>query len=413
MCIVGAGLAGLACARALSFRGIEVAVLEAADGVGGRVRTDARDGFLLDRGFQVALTAYPELQHQLDTRKLALQRFEPGALVRVNGKLRHVTDPQRRPRHAFATAVAPVGSPLDKARLLKLVTDIRRGSPADLLRKPPAGTDDPTTLEALVARGFSDTMIDEFFVPLLGGIQLDPLLEVPFRRAAVILRMLAEGDAAVPAAGMQAIPDQLAADVPAGAIRLGTTVAAVDGTTAVLEGGKRVTAKALVVATEGPGAVQLLGLPRVASRAVTAVYFAADAPPVPDKLVMLDGDRSGPAGTVAVMSNVAPSYAPSGRALVVAEVLGPVDREGVESAVRQQLRGWFGGAVDGWEHLHTYRIAHAHPDQRPGFSPKQRVDLGDGVFVCGDHRDTPAIQGALFSGKRTAAAVLRRLKGAA
>jgi len=139
------------------------------------------------------------------------------------------------------------------------------------------------------------------------------------------------------------------------------------------------------------------------------VYFGADAAPVPDKLVMLDGDRSGPAGTVAVMSNVAPTYAPPGRALVVAEVLGPVDREGVEAAVRTQLCGWFGGAVDRWEHLHTYRIPHAHPDQRPGFSAKQRVDLGEGVFVCGDHRDTPAIQGALFSGKRTAAAVLRRL----
>lgn len=411
MCIVGAGLAGLACARALAFRGIECTVLEAADGVGGRVRTDALDGFLLDRGFQVALTAYPELQHQLDTRKLALQRFEPGALVRVNGKLRHVTDPQRRPRHAVSTAVAPIGSPLDKVRLLRLVTEIRRGTPVDLLRKPAPGVDDPTTLEALVARGFSDAMIDEFFVPLLGGIQLDPLLEVPFRRAAVILRMLAEGDAAVPAAGMGAIPAQLASDLPEGVVRLRTSVAAVDGTTAVLADGGRVTAKALVVATEGPAAVELLGLPEVASRSVTAVYFAADAPPVPDKLVMLDGDRSGPAGTVAVMSNVAATYAPAGRALVVGEVLGPVDREGVEAAVRGQLRGWFGGAVDGWEHLRTYRIAHAHPDQRPGFSPRQRVDLGEGLFVCGDHRDTPAIQGALFSGKRTAAAVLRRLRG--
>jgi phytoene dehydrogenase-like protein len=412
VCIVGAGLAGLACARALSFRGVECAVLEAADDVGGRVRTDAFDGFLLDRGFQVALTAYPELQHQLDTGKLALQRFEPGALVRINGKLRHVTDPQRRPRHALSTAMAPVGSPADKVRLLKLVTEVRRGTPADLLRRPPAGTEDPTTLEALVARGFSDTMIDEFFVPLLGGIQLDPLLEVPFRRAAVILRMLADGDAAVPAAGMQAIPDQLASDIPAGVVRCNTRVASVDGTTAVLADGARVTARALVVATEGPGAVELLGLPEVASRSVTAVYFGAEEPPVPDKLVMLDGDRSGPAGTVVVTSNVAPTYAPPGRALVVGEVLGPVDREGVESAVRRQLRGWFGGAVDRWEHLRTYRIPHAHPDQRAGFSAKQRVDLGGGLFVCGDHRDTPAIQGALFSGKRTAAAVMRRLRGA-
>jgi protoporphyrinogen oxidase len=225
--------------------------------------------------------------------------------------------------------------------------------------------------------------------------------------------MLADGDAALPAAGMQAIPDQLAGDLPEGALRLQTRVASIDGTTAVLADGGRVTSKVLVVATEAPSAVALLGLPEVASRAVTAVYFAADAPPVPDKLVMLDADRSGPAGTVVVTSNVAPTYAPPRRALVVGEVLGPVDREGVDSAVRQQLRGWFGSTVDAWQHLRTYRMPHAHPDQRPGFSARQRVDLGDGVFVCGDHRDTPAIQGALFSGKRTAAAVLRRLHGPA
>ncbi len=177
----------------------------------------------------------------------------------------------------------------------------------------------------------------------------------------------------------------------------------------MLADGARVEGRALVVATEGPAAVELLGLPPVGSRAVTAVYFGADAAPVPDKLVMLDGDRSGPAGTVAVTSNVAPSYAPPGRALIVAEVLGPVDRDEVEESVRAQLRGWFGGAVDRWAHLRTYRITHAHPDQRPGFSARRRVDLGGGRFVCGDHRDTPAIQGALFSGKRTAAAVLTRL----
>ena len=409
VCIVGAGLAGLACARALSFRGVTCTVLEASDGVGGRVRTDVVDGFRLDRGFQTALTAYPELHHQLDVRRLSLQRFEPGALVRVNGRLRHVADPRRRPRHAVATALAPFGTPLDKARLLRLVTDVRRGSPASLLRRPLDGAADPTTLEELVDRGFSDRMIDEFFVPLLGGIQLDPLLEVPFRRAAVMLRMLAEGDAAVPAAGMQAIPDQLAAALPEGVVRLGVRVVAVDGTVAVPADGEPVAARALVVATEGPAAVELLGLPPVASRAVTAVYFAADAPPVPDKLVMLDGDRSGPAGTVAVISNVAPTYAPPGRALVVAQVLGPVARDGVEDAVRAQLRGWFGAGVDRWDHLRTYRIPHAHPDQRLGFSARQRVVLGGGRFVCGDHRDTPAIQGALFSGKRTAAAVLAEL----
>ncbi len=126
---------------------------------------------------------------------------------------------------------------------------------------------------------------------------------------------------------------------------------------------------------------------------------------------MLDADRSGPASAVAIMSNVAPGYAPANRALIAAEVVGPIDREGLETDARAQLRRWFGSEVDGWDHLRTYRIRHGHPDQRPGFSARRRVRLGGGRFVCGDHRDTPAIQGALFSGKRTAAAVLAELRG--
>jgi len=413
VCIVGAGLAGLACARALSFRGIECLVLEASDGVGGRVRTDAHDGFLLDRGFQVALTAYPELHHQLDVPKLRLQRFEPGALVRVGGRFHRIADPLRRPRHLLSTLFAPIGTPLDRWRLLRLLADVRRGAPADLLRRPAPPRADRSTLEELDTRGFSDGMIDEFFVPLFAGIQLDPRLEVSSRRFAVILRMLAEGDAAVPAGGMGAIPTQLAADLPDGAVRTGARVLTLDGTTAVLERGAKVSARALVVATEGPVAADLLGLEDPGSRAVACVYFGADHAPRPEPVIMLDADRSGPANDVAIMSNVAPAYAPPGKALIAAQVVGGIHRDGLEDDVRAQLRGWFGAEVDGWEHLRTYRIPHGHPDQRPGFSARRSVRLGEGRFVCGDHRDTPAIQGALFSGKRTAAAVLAELRGRA
>ena len=147
VCIVGAGLAGLACARALHFRGVECAVLEASDGVGGRVRTDHVDGFLLDRGFQVALTGYPELHHQLDVPRLRLQRFEPGALVRVGARFHRVSDPLRRPGHLFSTLFAPIGTPLDRVRLLRLLVDVQRGTAADLLRPPSPPERDRSTLE--------------------------------------------------------------------------------------------------------------------------------------------------------------------------------------------------------------------------------------------------------------------------
>jgi phytoene dehydrogenase-like protein len=411
VCIVGAGLAGLACARALTFRGVECIVLEASDGVGGRIRTDHVDGFLLDRGFQVVLTGYPELHHQLDVHRLHLQRFEPGALVRVGARFHRVADPLRQPQHLLSTLFAPIGTPMDRWRLLRLLFDVRRGTPADVLRRPSPPDADRSTLEELIARGFSDGMIDEFFVPLFGGIQLDPLLEVSKRRFEIVLRMLASGDAAVPVAGMGAIPAQLAGELPHGVVQLGARISAVDGTTVRVDGSQAVTARAVVVATEGPVAAALLGLPDPGSRPAACVYFGADRAPRPEPLVMLDADRSGPASDVAIMSNVAAGYAPPGRALIAAQVVGTIAREHLEDDVRRQLRAWFGSEVDGWDHLRTYRIPHGHPDQRPGFDARRAVRLGAGRFVCGDHRDTPAIQGALFSGKRAAAAVLSELRG--
>jgi len=402
--IVGAGLAGLACANALVGQGYEVAMLEASDGVGGRVRTDVVDGHQLDRGFQILLTDYPEAKRQLDYDALDLKLFDPGAVVRVDNAFHTVADPLRKPQHVLSSIKAPVGSLADKAKLAKLILEVRSGSPVDLLRGP-----DHSTIDALRAAGLSDAAINSFWRPLFSGIQLDPDLEVSARRFKIILRMLATGETGVPAAGMGAISSQLADRLPEGVVHLNQPVSAVTGTTAQLAEGGDVSGRAVVVATDGPNAAALLGFPEPGSRPVGALWFSTDTPPNDGRLLMLDGQSSGPVQNLAIMSNVAPSYAPPGRSLCVGAVPGPAMRHPdlAQEAVAQ-MRSWF-PLVEQWELLRVDRIEHGHPDQRPGFSPRQRVDLGEGRYVCGDHRDTASIQGALFSGRRTAVAVLEGL----
>jgi phytoene dehydrogenase-like protein len=373
------------------------------------VRTDTVDGFLLDRGFQILLTAYPEVNERLDLDALGLGLFEPGAVVRVKGRFHRVADPLRRPRLLAQTIAAPIGTPADKARLARLVVDVRRHSVQDLLRRP-----DTTTSERLTRAGFSNRMIESFWRPLFAGIQLDPDLEVSSRRFDTILRMLAVGATGVPRHGMGAIPAQLAPTLPEGTVRLGARVVEVAGSAVVLADGGLVESRAVVVATDGPEAHRLLGgrLPDPGSRAAACCWFAAPAPPLTGPVLILDGEASGPAMNVAVMSEVAPSYAPAGRALVAAAVPGPDALDPtITRRVRDQLARWFGSSTGDWRHLRTDVIAHGQPLQRPPFAPRRSVALGDGLFVCGDHRDTASSQGAMFSGERTATEVLRHLHG--
>ncbi len=406
--VVGAGLAGLACARALVGAGVEVTVLEAGDGVGGRVRTDAVDGFLLDRGFQVLLTAYPEAARVLDLAALDLRPFQAGALVRCGGRWTRVADPLRQPGDLPATLASPIGSLLDKARIGWLRQRVVSGPVERVWERP-----ERTTLAELRALGFSDRFVAAFFRPFLGGVLLDDQLQTSSRQFEFVFRAFARGDAVLPAAGMGAIPLQLAARLPEGAVRTGVRVSAVSDTGVEAQGGERVDADAVVVATAGPEASRLVpSIPAPTSLGVACVYFAADRAPLDEPILVLDGEDGGPVSNLCVPSVVAPTYAPAGAALVSASVLPSRDPgEDLEAAVRAQLRGWFGGQVDSWRHLRTYRIPHAQPGQSPpALSPPRRdVRVRPGLYVCGDHRDNASIDGALTSGRRAAEAILAEL----
>lgn len=413
--VVGAGLAGLACALDLAAAGREVLLLEASDAPGGRVRTDAANGFRMDRGFQVLLTAYPELQRRVDLEALALGSFYPGALVRAEGEFHRMADPGLEMADALRGVMAPVGSFADKLRVARLRQEVMGGDPDRLLEEGA-----PSTLATLEEAGFSGEMIDRFFRPFFGGVLLDPELGVSGRLFRYYFRMFASGLSAVPAGGMEALPRQLAAGLPAGSLRLGTRVGKVDARAVEVEEGDRIEAEAVVLAVEGPEAARLAGgaIEDPGSRGVTAFWFAAPTSPVGEGILVLNGEgaSAGPVNNLAVLSDVAPGYAPEGEALVSATVLGDPPEEGgvreLEAGVRAHLTRWYGGEVEGWETVEVHRIHHAQPLQPPEAldPPRRPVRLPDGLFVCGDHRENASLNGALASGGRAAREVLEALR---
>jgi len=405
--VVGAGLAGLRCATRLTELGREVIVLEAADTVGGRVRTDVVDGFRCDRGFQLLNPAYPAVRRWVDLDGLALQSFGAGVMVRSQDGLRVVADPVREPRLLLRTLRSGYLRPGEIAALVRWAARVLV-DPRTVARQP-----DTTLAESLDAAGVVGRLRREVLDPFMAGVLVDSYGLSSANFAKLLLRMFALGRPGLPEQGMSALPEQLAARLPT--VRLGVTVDSVTAVggrqVSVFADGSRLRARAVVVATDPVSAAHLTPLPEPATRGLVTWWFEAQEPPSMLPLLAVDGRRGngrspGPVWNTAVVSAAAPSYAPPGRHLVEATcLLDRPDGDAAESEVLRHVGRIYGCGTAGWRTVIRYRIPVALPAMPPPLHPRTEVVLGEGVFVCGDHRDTASIQGALVSGNRTAEAV--------
>ncbi|MEE4273765.1 MAG: NAD(P)/FAD-dependent oxidoreductase [Thermoanaerobaculales bacterium] len=404
--IIGGGLAGLTCARELEAHGVRCTVLEAADRVGGRVRTDIADGFRIDRGFQVLLTAYPEAQRLLDYDQLRLRPFFPGAIIVHHGRMDTLADPWQRPLTGVVSVLRGTVSPLDGLRMARLRARVGRHSPTDHPKRP-----ELTTRQRLEREGFSSTLINGFFRPFFGGVFLDTDLETSERQLEFVFRMFSRGAIAVPALGMGEIPTQLAAGLHRTEIRTNTPVAAASAHRVELTDGDHIDADAVVIATDADTARSLdAEIDRTRWRSVTCLSFAADRPPIRGPYLVLNGDGDGPVNNLSVTSEVAPEAAPDGRTLISATVIGVADDDAIEIAVRRQLGRWFGDEERSWRLLKIDVIHRALPDQSPPQPGPGAPRLRSGLFVCGDHRHDGSINGAMASGRAAADVVAAKLR---
>ncbi len=399
--IIGAGLSGLSAALHCEAAGKKVLILEGSDRVGGRVKTDQVDGFLLDHGFQVLLSAYEKANEIFDFQALQLGHFSSGAKITDDHGSFRLGDPLRDPSLTFHTLLSGAGSLSDKWKIFQLTRSLKAKSPEEMFQP-----DRLTTYQYLVNHGFSEKIINNFFVPFFGGIFLERKLETPASMFRFVFRNFSLGSACLPAKGMQALPDQLFARLSNTTIQYGSLVDSIsrDESLVRLKSGQEIPFQNLIIACE-PSPFFAKAILQQKYRSTTTMYFSgsADLPPQ-QKTIGLDARKNSPINNYCRHDEVQPGCAPSGKSLWSVTV-----RDGVEStnkAVGHSLSELLKVPSNSLQHLKSYRIPGALPVvETPRYDLNaDETRFNSHIFLAGDYLLNGSIEAALRSGERAAEA---------
>ncbi len=393
--IIGAGVAGLTCAKYLKDRGIEVLILEASDGVGGRVRTDIVDGFKLDRGFQVFLTSYPEAEKLLNYKDLNFKKLPSGARILHGNDFFVMPNPLKNILTAPQALFSPVGGIFDKLKVLQLNLEMRNAD-------EPTTKSDETTIEFLKKFGYSETMIKRFFIPFFSGVFLEKNLETNASFFKFLFSIFSKGDVVIPENGMQEIPKQIAKYLSDNQIRLNTTVQKIDGTTIYLENGETLEAEKIILATDAQTAAKLLGKEsKVEFNGTTCLYFESDSPLKIDgePYLIINSNADEIINHILPISDVSLSYAPASKTLISVSIVG--NKEVTTEDVQTELAKWF-GSEKVWQHLKTYKIPDALPQFFADSATETNLKINETLYRCGDYTAYPSLNAAMKTGREVA-----------
>ena len=381
--IIGGGIAGLQAASILHTKRIDFILFEKQAYVGGRVSSIVKDGFILDRGFQVLQTSYPEVQRSLDLAELDLHFFESGAMV----KDQLFFNPLRRPFDLFSSDILTCK---DVFSLAKIWFRLQGNVPA-------LDGNKQTTQELINSYAFSERFKNEFLVPFFQGVFLQESLTQPASLFFYYLQQFLYGNAAIPAGGMQAITDQMASSLPADKLKLNQEIVAISPTSVTLKSGEIIEGGAVILAVDLRVAAKLLGVKSPETLGSRTFYFSAKSSVNQPGLLRLVGEEHLLHFTC--LTDVNPDLAPKGKALYSATSLKNSSEAEIKAALERHLPG------KKLTFLHSFELPHS----------LQLVDdydaikkAAEGIVLAGDYLEFPSLQGALESGRKAVEEILGR-----
>lgn len=406
--IIGAGVAGLVAARHLTEAGLRPMVLEATDRVGGRIKTDLTDGFLLDHGFQVLLTEYREANHYLDYEALKLHNFRPGAVIYRNHTIAAVVDPIREPSEIFRAIFSSVGSIKDKLLVWKLQRELKETSVAAIF----SARNQQSSLAFLQHYGFSTNFIEAFFIPFFGGIFLENELKTPAPMLRFVFKMFASGHAALPAKGMEEIPRQLEAQLPKVDFRFNTEITSVNDQRLITANGEEIPYDALIIATDPKKMLPRLAGPPTAYHATSTLYYASTGGQLPNRLIGLVADQEALINNFCLVNQVAPGYAPEGQQLLSVTLKDIPTMANAEEVVAQEIRKICRQPNWQLKPLKRFDLPKALPrlDHLSYDYSATEARLTEKIFLAGDQLLFGSLDAAMRSGRRAAEGILEALQ---
>lgn len=405
--IIGAGVSGLIAAKVLEDNGYHPVLIEATDRVGGRVKTDTVEGYQLDHGFQVLLTAYPAAQKYLDLEALELQSFLSGAAIFTQGKQKTIGDPLRAISLLLPTLFSGIGTLSDKFKILKLNALLKKTTVTDIFAKP-----EKTTYKYLVDFGFSEEMIATFFTPFFSGIFLEPALETSSRMFEFVYKMFGEGSAALPKAGIEAIPVQLKETLKQTTFLFNTKVKAVEENKIILHDGTALESQYTIIATEASPLVSRLNNQQTQWKSCETLYFETNTKAITQPLIGLIADKEVLINNIFYHTSLKTTTS-GGKELLSVTVVKDhgLTPEALQSQVTKELKQLCGIAA--LRFIKHYSIPKALPKMdnlRYEMSPTA-TKLTPTIFLAGDTQLNGSLNAAMLSGERAGLGVVEAIAG--